>query len=393
MGKYTTPANNTLTTIFEPLSTLGGLPFYHQTLEYVDGSGNQFFADSGPTKDPSGSQLSNVASAVSAAATGNASSDPYGTLACITGTEAQIVQWLSTPGTNDGQAAFDSQVNTNNDAVTNTTSATPAMWAAIQAACSYDNSLGLAYSPPNQNSNSQNSTDLVAAGQAPLQFGIFHADWSPGASNILPTQNTKGSDDVTTTDSTSNGTTTTTVTEKMGDNSNDLTEITLTTTTGTNDGATVSHDGTNVATENDTYTNSTNWTDSNSGTSYLFNGDPYTSSETDTNGTVTAILSGFGASLVGNNVSVTNQEGHGDFVYGSDDQLSLLRSNIDVAGQDDTAGGGAGSSVLWLGWDQSGDTLGGQPASNTGNAAFGYGLGLVTGGSYGTYSGSGGVGC
>jgi hypothetical protein len=387
MSKYTAPADNTLTTIFEPLGTIAGVTYYHQTLEYVNSSGDAFFADSGPTKAPSGDTLSAVSQAAIDASDGNAASDPYGTLFCVTGTEAQIVAVI-------GQTAFNSQVSTNNDAVTDTTSATAAQWSSIESSCSAIEAAGFAYSPMTQNSNSVNSTDLSAAGQSPLEFGIFHPDWSPASSDILKTPDTTASDGVSVTDSTKNGTTTTDITEKTNDGDpTDTADTTLTTTAGTADSAELGRDGTNFADETDTYTNATNWQDTDSGTSYLDGGTSYDGTQTDSNGSLTASITGSGATLVASNATITTNGNTGSLlssIFGNDDAIGVGRADTGIGGQYDTVRETAGAGVDFLGWDVTGDTVGGKSVESDGFASFGYGVGLVTGGTYGTYGGSGG---
>jgi predicted Zn-dependent protease len=184
-------ADETIKVYFEPLGSIAGDTFNHETIVYTNSSGEQFIATSyASNSGPSGSSVANLSEAASAVTSG--SSSVYGTLITQWGpasgmSQADLAHWLGSP-----DAPYQSQ-----------TVATGAdlsqQWSTITGAYFQIGEQGLTYSPMTENSNSAASTALTAAGvDLPTGTDISGGYWSPAAGVTLPTSWTQASPDQTT---------------------------------------------------------------------------------------------------------------------------------------------------------------------------------------------------
>jgi hypothetical protein len=177
---------------FQPLLSVGGKTFHHETLIYTNADGQQFYATAYAPKAPPGEDPGTISgkatigrdfgAASSAVSTDGAS--PYGTV---------ITQWgrldnlpnrerdhlMGSPG-----RSYDSQVLKVGDDLSPN-------WSKIEQAYFQVGEQGLPYSPPTQNSNSAASTGLTA-GDVPLPAGtgLSGDHWAPASGVILPTSMT-----------------------------------------------------------------------------------------------------------------------------------------------------------------------------------------------------------
>jgi hypothetical protein len=180
-------ASETIQVYFEPLGSIEGVTYYHETLVYTNASGEQFLATAYASTSPTGNPIANLSEASSAAVSDGSS--PYGKLITQWGplsslSPQEVDHWLGTPSN-----PYPSQTLA-------TGSDLSAHWNSITQAYSEIGSEGLPYSPATQNSNSVASTGLTAAGiQLPNTTDIFDSIWAPASGVILPTSQTPSSDD------------------------------------------------------------------------------------------------------------------------------------------------------------------------------------------------------
>jgi hypothetical protein len=384
-------ANESIQVIYEPLGSFLGMEYYHETLEYTNSAGQEFFATSGPTASPSGNALYNVTQAASAAATSGGSA--YGTLFCVAGTQSQVSSVI-------GPGNFDSQTSVNDDRVVVASGSNlSSQWNAITTVCSQVNSEGLSYSPLTQNSNSVASTELTAAGLSPPKSGFFSADWAPASGNILPTPETGRSDNQTVDASTSNGELDVTISESNEDVFKEPVDtlLTLTADPGHDTGymqGWIAGGSYGAFAEQDNQSNG-NWTDVINGTTGEVNGPvAYETIDSGADGKDTAATVEAGA-FDGDSVTVTVNGtadiiGVGDFIRcASGDWIHVAGGNDTIVGNDLTIsefGINAGDVV-----QGSSDTI----RDDTGSYS-GYGGGFLgsgyTGDGYGYGYGYGGIG-
>ncbi len=286
-------SNETIKVIYEPLGSILGVEYYHETLEYTNSSGQDFFADSGPTSTPGGSQLYDVSEAAGAASTSGSS--VYGSLFCASGTASQVAAVVGQTGFNNQTAA------SNPSSVVDSGANLSQQWSAITSTCSAVNSAGLAYSPATQNSNSVGSTELTAAAIALPSTGITSGNWAPASDNILGTSLTKPADPIAVSVSTTNGVTTVSIADSNG------TALNFTSNSGgTSDTGKLTVGGKTDGTETDTIASGSQ-TDILSGTSVTSGTSFQQTTNIASNGTTTASISGSGdeAGLTNATITVT----------------------------------------------------------------------------------------
>jgi hypothetical protein len=171
-------ANESITVYYEPLASVDGVQFNHETLVYTNSSGQQFVATAGPSGSaPAGNtNLYNFVESVAAQGAGLPS--VYGELTgSVTSASNMTQQQL--------QALMGSSSNPFPSTTVATGSDLSSQWATISQ--KYNDLAGenLTYSPLTQNSNSAANSAMTLAGLTPPDNSMLSGLWTPAAGTDL----------------------------------------------------------------------------------------------------------------------------------------------------------------------------------------------------------------